>query len=256
MDIHVPKDHPRYQSITIREQLVDAVNRKVVAPAGLIAHGRGEAFDYLCGEQTPSPSLQAITAAAACLLRAEHPVLSVNGNFAALCAGDIIRFSRAAEAPIEVNLFYRSPEREQAIEEVLRDAGAEEILGTGDSASGRVPEIGSERRRIDPKGIGRADVVFVPLEDGDRTEGLIAMGKTVITVDLNPLSRTAQKASITIVDNITRTVPLLIEELNRLKSLDSDSLDSIVESFDNRKNLKAVLDYITRRLSQFRFEGE
>ena len=55
MDIHVPKDHPRYQSITIREMLVEMADASVVAPAGLIAHGRGEAFDYLFGEDTPPP---------------------------------------------------------------------------------------------------------------------------------------------------------------------------------------------------------
>jgi len=256
MEIHVPEDHPRYQSISVREHLVEAVAQNVVAPAGLIAHGRGEAFDYLCGEDTPPPALDAIAAAAACLLLARHPVLSINGNFAALCAEDIVKLSGAARAPMEINLFYRSPEREHAIEKTLRDAGAADILGIGDAASETVPEIGSERRRIDPRGIGAADVVFVPLEDGDRTEGLIAMGKTVITVDLNPLSRTARKASITVVDNITRVIPLLIQEIDRLKNLNKDECIAILRDFDNKQNLKAVLDFIADRLRSFSFEGE
>lgn len=256
MDIHVPKDHPRYQSITVRENLVEAVERKVVAPAGLIAHGRGEAFDYLCGEQTPPPSFEAIRAAAACLLHARHPVLSVNGNFAALCAEDIVKLSRTLGAPLEVNLFYRTLEREKAIEQVLLDAGADEIYGVGDAASETVPEIGSERRRIDPRGIGSADVVFVPLEDGDRTEGLITMGKTVVTVDLNPLSRTARKATITIVDNIIRAVPLLISEIEALRRGGSYELERILSAFDNQDNLKSVLDFISRRLNAFSFEGD
>ena len=46
------KDHPRYKSLLAREKLVEASD--VVAKQGLIAHGRGEAFDYLLGEQTLS----------------------------------------------------------------------------------------------------------------------------------------------------------------------------------------------------------
>jgi len=256
MDIHVPKDHPRYQSITIREQLVDAVRQMIVAPAGLIAHGRGEAFDYLFGEQTPPPTFSAITAAASSLLLARHPVLSVNGNLAALCAKDVVALSGLIGAPIEVNLFYRTLEREQTIAKVLHDAGAEEVLGVGEAASETVPEIGSERRRIDPRGIGVADVVFVPLEDGDRTEGLIAMGKTVITVDLNPLSRTARRASITIVDNIIRVMPLLLKEIARLQEESKKMYEKFLNDFNNTENLKAELRFIADRLNDFSFTGE
>ena len=57
------------------------------------------------------------------------------------------------------------------------------------------------------KGIFSADVVLVPLEDGDRCQALVNMGKTVIAIDLNPLSRTARSATITIVDELTRALP-------------------------------------------------
>lgn len=256
MDIHVPKNHPRYQSISVREKLVEMVAAKVVAPAGLIAHGRGEAFDYLCGEDTPTPAQAAIEAAAASLLAAEHPVLSINGNVAALCPRELVELSEASGAPLEVNLFYRTLEREKAIADVLHQAGAKEVLGVGDEASGTIPEIGSERRRVDPRGIGSADVVFVPLEDGDRTEGLVAMGKTVITVDLNPLSRTSRKADISIVDNIVRVVPLLIQAVKRLKAKDTDELKKIVHAFKNQRNLKLSLEFIAERLHSFNFEEE
>ncbi|MFW5712509.1 MAG: phosphopantothenate/pantothenate synthetase [Spirochaetota bacterium] len=256
MDIHVPKNHPRYQSISIREKLVEMVDAKVVAPAGLIAHGRGEAFDYLCGEVSPEPALAAVEAAAASLLAAEHPVLSINGNVAALCPRELVELSKVSGAPLEVNLFYRTLEREKAIAEVLFQAGAGEVLGVGDDAAGTIPEVGSERRRIDPRGIGNADVVFVPLEDGDRTEGLVAMGKTVITVDLNPLSRTSRKADISIVDNIVRVVPLLIAAVQRLTGKEPHELKRIVEEFDNRRNLKLSLEFIADRLHSFSFEGE
>ncbi|MDZ7793745.1 MAG: phosphopantothenate/pantothenate synthetase [Spirochaetia bacterium] len=256
MDIHVPKDHPRYQSITIREMLVEMANASVVAPAGLIAHGRGEAFDYLFGEDTPPPAYEAIEASAASLLTAAHPVLSINGNAAALCPHQLVKLSEVSGAPLEINLFYRTLEREQAIAEVLYESGAQEVLGVGDDASETISEVGSERRRVDPRGIGRADVVFVPLEDGDRTEGLRGMGKTVLTVDLNPLSRTSRKANISIVDNLMRAVPLLTEAVERLKGRDERELKKIVNNFNNKRNLKACLDFIADRLYSFSFEGE
>jgi 4-phosphopantoate--beta-alanine ligase len=76
-------------------------------------------------------------------------------------------------------------------------------------------------------------VVLVPLEDGDRTEALRRLGKTVIAIDLNPLSRTAQAASITIVDNVTRAMPKLVEAVTRLKSWDRERLLGILRSYDN-----------------------
>lgn len=226
------------------------MHESLLAPAGLIAHGRGEAFDYLFGEKTPPPAFEAIAAAAEILLEARHPVLSVNGNAAALTAAELVQLSDLTGAPLEVNLFYRSLEREKAIEKVLLEAGAKEVLGVGDSASERVPEVDSERRKIDPRGIGAADVVFVPLEDGDRTEGLIGMGKKVITVDLNPLSRTARKATVTIVDNLRRCMPLLVEAASRIHEGKAAFGDEGAETvdFDNRKNLEASLDFIRERL--------
>jgi 4-phosphopantoate--beta-alanine ligase len=82
------------------------------------------------------------------------------------------------------------------------------------------------------------------------------MGKTVVTVDLNPLSRTARKATITIVDNIIRVIPLLISEIESLRGSGSDDLEGILSAFDNQDNLKSVLEFISRRLNAFSFEGE
>ena len=56
-----------------------------------------------------------------------------------------------------------------------------------------------------------SDTIFVALEDGDRTESLVKKGKKVISVDLNPLSRTAIASNITIVDNIVRVIPNMIK---------------------------------------------
>jgi 4-phosphopantoate--beta-alanine ligase len=245
---HVDIRHPRAESIRIRELMNRGVEMNVVALAGLIAHGRGEAFDYIIGEKTTPPASKAIEAAAASLLLAHHPVLSLNGNVVALCAEEIVNLSIVSGAKLEVNLFHRTFEREKAIERVLVEAGAREVLGIGEAASARIEEVYSDRRRVDPRGILTADAVFVPLEDGDRTEALVRMGKTVITIDLNPLSRTAQLATITIVDNVVRAVPLLLREVERLRLVKPGFLREIVSSYDNRKTLSEAIRLMEERL--------
>ena len=177
-------------------------------------------------------------------------MISVNGNVAALVAEDIVKLSQVTGAKIEVNLFYRSLNREKAIRKLLEKAGAQEVLGVGEDASARIPELGSERRRVDPRGIYVADVVLVPLEDGDRTEALVKMGKKVIAVDLNPLSRTAQKASITIVDNIVRAAPRLVRARPGTEKEDKEKCKSILANFDNKKNLGESIRLINERLSK------
>jgi 4-phosphopantoate--beta-alanine ligase len=254
-ETHVSNKHPRAESIRIREKLTKHVETKVLALAGLIAHGRGEAFDYILGEETIPSAKKAITAAAASLLLSDYPVLSVNGNVAALCAEELVKLSEETGAKLEVNLFHRLPGREEAIERLLKKAGAKEVLGIGTAASARIDEIFSDRRRVDPKGILAADLVFVPLEDGDRTEGLVKMGKRVITVDLNPLSRTAQFSNITIVDNIVRAMPLLILEANRLKIFSNDELRKVVDAFNNSEVLSESISRMEERLRALSEKG-
>jgi len=246
----IPNNHPRAESLRLREKLADSFVEGVVAVSGLIAHGRGEAFDYILGEKTSKPALRAIEAAAAALLTAESPVISVNGNTAALAAEEVVKLSDTTASKIEVNLFYRSFERELAIKKLLEKAGAKEVLGVGKDASAKIPELRSQRRRVDPKGILVADLVMVPLEDGDRTEALIKMGKRVIAVDLNPLSRTAQKATITIVDNIVRCAPKLIETAEKLKEQSNEERVRILEDFDNRENLAHSIVLMKKRLEK------
>ncbi len=245
--IAIPADHPRAKSLHTREKLVDGFKKGLVVPEGLIAHGRGEAFDYLLGEKTTIHARKAIKAAAALLLLSEHPVLSINGNAAALCPKEAVQLSEVTGAGLEVNLFYRTEERENAIKAELEKHGAKKVLGVGPRASARIPELQSERRRVDPEGIFRADAVLVPLEDGDRTEALVKMGKKVITVDLNPRSRTAEAAHITIVDNLVRTMPALVEQARMLRGRDRKSLARIVKGFNNRKNLAQSLRIIRSR---------
>src|SRR2546427_6093874 len=135
----IPRSHPRYGSLVTREKLVTAWKAGIVVPEGLIAHGRGEAFDYLLGEETSAPALVAEKAAAAFLVRAKSPVISVNGNVAALAAGAVTRLARAIPAKVEGNLFHRTPARVSRIAGGLREAGAKEGLGLPPDA--RIPGL-------------------------------------------------------------------------------------------------------------------
>ena len=76
----IPKTHPRAASLLIRQKLVKGFDAGLVAKEGLLAHGRGEAFDYMLGEKSSVESKKACRAAAAALLYAANPVISVNGN--------------------------------------------------------------------------------------------------------------------------------------------------------------------------------
>lgn len=250
MSEYLEKSHPRYESIRIRELLTGMVEKKVVAPAGLIAHGRGEAFDYLIGERSPECTAPSIEAAAAALLSARGGVISINGNVAALCPEALVELAEASGAALEINLFYRTRERIDAIAEVMRNAGAKELLGVDEEEQTSIEEIGSQRKRVDRRGIYRADTVFVPLEDGDRTEALAALGKRVITVDLNPLSRTSRMASISIMDNIIRAVPAITDRIRQLSSLSTDRLEAILQGYNNQEVLascrRSIADFLVR----------
>ena len=237
----IAKSHPRYVSLKTREKIVNGINKGITSIHGLIAHGRGETFDYLIGEKTQPFAKKAIKAAAAILLLAKHPVVSVNGNAAALCAKEPVTLAKVIPAKLEVNIFHASKERERKIKNYLIKNGAKEVLMP---TKPLIKYIESNRKYCNPEGIFKADVVFVPLEDGDRCEALRKMGKKVITIDLNPLSRTARKANITIVDNITRAMPLLIKELKLLKKYNKNKLKKIIENYNNERVLKEAVRVI------------
>jgi len=252
--IEIPDDHPRAESLRIRHKVQKGFEDKVVATAGLFAHGRGEAFDYIIGEKTCPPAIEAIKAALAMIKLAKHPVFSINGNIAALAPKEIVEFAKMSGMKMEINLFYRSEERIQAIKKYLEEAGANEILGTGPEWA-TIPELSSQRRLVDPNGILKADVVLVPLEDGDRTEALRKIGKVVITIDLNPLSRTAQWSNITIVDNFVRTIKLFIKLWPEIEKLSESKLKEIVNSFDNKLNLSKMIEYSINYLKDIAKQG-
>lgn len=240
----VDNKHPRAVSLKIRDKVVRGVGRGITSQHGLIAQGRGEAFDYLIGERTQDFAKEAISASAAALLLAKDPVLSINGNSAALMAKEFVTLAKLLNCPVEVNLFHRTQKREKAIGNYLKKLGARQIVGIGKDASEEIEGIASKRKFVSPYGIKKADVVFVPLEDGDRTEYLIKAGKKVIAVDLNPLSRTAQKATITIVDNIVRAMPEVIKKLKEYKNTDKETLEKIIKNYDNKTILQQAINRI------------
>ena len=238
----IPKSHPRFVSLSIREKIVKGYNDGLVAKEGLLAHGRGEAFDYLVGEKTTKTAKAAINAAAVTLLSAQSPVISVNGNVAALCPKEIVQLAKATKAKIEVNLFYYDENRKKKIVKSLKKAGAKQVLGTNPRSYRRIGGLDSPRRIVDKDGIFAADVVLVPLEDGDRTEALQKIGKTVITFDLNPLSRTAQTADITIVDNVIRGMRLLVSACKKSKMVKTN--------FNNKRALSSTISEIKNNLKR------
>lgn len=237
-DIEVPESHPRYQSLLTRHRIEEGVEHGITSPQGLIAHGRGEAFDYLLGEQTLSSVEEAERVAAAHLLRARHPVLSINGNVAALVPDELTALADVTGADLEVNLFNRTEERIHAIANHLREHGADEVKGT--TADERIPGLDHERAKVDADGIYDADVVLVPLEDGDRAQALAEMGKTELVIDLNPLSRSPQTAAVPIIDNVIRAIPNITSHARDLTGASTDELTEIITAFDRDTVLTAA----------------
>ena len=240
----IPKTHPRYQSLQARHVLTEAYEKGILATAGLIAHGRGEAFDYIIGEKTIPPAEKAEMAAASILLIAEKPVISVNGNTAVLCPKETVELADFLGARIEINLFYRTKERMQNVLEVLEDAGAKDVLGMKPDA--RIDGLDHQRGNCTKEGIYSADVVFVPLEDGDRCQALINAGKKVCVVDLNPLSRTSLSATVSIMDEVTRSMKNIVKHA---KNLRWPVAEKIAREYNNDLILSEYLRHINKRLS-------
>lgn len=234
--VEIPLNHPRRFSLLMRARLTEGVRQGITSLDGLLAHGRGEAFDYLLGERTRDFAVRAIEAAAALLLVARRPVISVNGNTAALVPRELGALSEILDAPLEVNLFHAGREREIRIQDHLLAHGGRRVLLPEQEFV--LPYLQSNRRFVNGRGIYQADVIFVPLEDGDRCEALIRSGRKVIAIDLNPLSRTAQKATVTIVDNIVRSLPLLADRVKELASGPPSTLHNLLENYDNGMALR------------------
>lgn len=240
----VPKNHPRYESLLLREKIKDCLKEGVLSEVGIAAHGRGEAFDYLLGEITTEEANKAIKAATMMICKAQSPVISVNGNIACLVPGEIVELSKIVPLKIEINLFYRTYEREIKIKKRLEKYGATTILGVGENANESIPGLDSLRGKVSKEGIFNSDVVIVPLEDGDRALALKKMGKKIIAIDLNPLSRTSLCSDITIVDNVVRAMPKLIDEIKKFKD---KRIEESIE-FDNSENIRKSIEIMKNNL--------
>ncbi len=244
----IPKSHPRYKSLLTRERVAKGVEMGLTSIQGLIAQGRGEAFDYLLGENTSPAASEAAKAAAVMLLLAERPALSVNGNTAALVPNEIVMLANELNAPLEINLFHRTEERVGKIAKLLKGLGAKKVLGENPDAV--LPGLDHARAKATRGGIYDADVVLIPLEDGDRCEALVKMGKKVIAVDLNPLSRTARGATVTIVDNIIRAIPNMIVSVQEFSSKSIEELLVVQSNYDNNRVLRRAVEEIRAHLDR------
>ena len=249
MDHDADPSHPRYRSLLMRHRLEVAAKKGMLADSAMIAHGRGEAYDYLLSERTIPSAHVASQIALQVLMQAERPVLSVNGNVVALAGDEMLKLADKIGCPLEVNIFYRTPERMDALLKDLNERKERldlnvDILGANPNAT--IPGLKGPRAKCESKGILQADAILVPLEDGDRCEALVAMGKTVIVIDLNPLSRSSQRGSITIVDELSRC-------LENMLSMDSEQLPSL-ETYNHNQTLQDALDAIVEGMKD-RFSG-
>lgn len=234
----IPKDHPRYWDLVTRYRIEEGVKTGITHLQGMHAEGRGSAFDYLLGEETIPSANRAARAAAALLLEADHPVISVNGNVAALVPEETVLLAETINGTIEVNLFHRSEDRIRKIITHLEDHGAHDVLGLDGDAT--IPDLAHDRAIVSSKGIAAADVVLVPLEDGDRAQALRAAGKEEIVIDLNPLSRSPRAANIPIIDNVVRAFPQIRTHATELKEMSSAERTDIIANFDARDALDAA----------------
>jgi len=114
----------------------------------------------------------------------------------------------------------------------------------------KLSHIASDRAKRRQNGIFQADVVFVPLEDGDKAQALTKLGKTVLTVDLNPLSSNcSSKVPLQSSNEVTRAFKNLVSFAKHWKSeTNHDELDLLKTTFDNLENLKASYALMQKRL--------
>jgi 4-phosphopantoate--beta-alanine ligase len=245
-DFAADKSHPRYQSLLMRHRLEMAAKAGMLADSALIAHGRGEAFDYLLGEATIASAHDATMEALAHLQNADCAVISLNGNAIALAGKELMQLASLLKIPVEVNIFYRTPERMKALLSHLyeiRDTNQLDVEILGENPDAKIPGLEGPRAKCCENGIYNSDVILVPLEDGDRCEALVAMGKIVLVIDLNPLSRSAKMSSVTIVDELSRVADNLLhgamQKIARIPRSD----------YDNNNILQSAIDHITSNLS-------
>ena len=190
------------------------------------------------------PAQRAIVAAAELLVAVGRPVISVNGNVVALAAKGVAELAATIPAKVEVNLFHRTPKRISGLVGLMVAAGVDAL---GNELDFQIPGLSSKRGHCCCAGIGGADVVLVPLEDGARCRAPVEMGKRVITIDLNPPSCTARTAYITTVDEVGRALPRQVAAVLDYKT-DRGGIGGA--PFNNKTNLKETMDIIKTNIGK------
>jgi len=257
----IPDSHPRKKSLESRQKIVDGSSMGLLADSAMIAHAE-ERLSTICSERGPrsQPERPFVRVRLASGMP-EGPVISVNGNTTVLAGDGAIRLAAVLGCPIEVNLYYRTPSRVKGLISLLEELrlnvsqeaapdgfygdwkeAVEGVSLLGESPNFKIEGLEGPRSNCTAEGIGGADTILVPLEDGDRCEALITLGKEVLVVDLNPLSRSARMASVTIVDEVSRAFEGI------LSCLLNDSEYRQAE-WDNLKSLNWSLKEISNHFS-------
>ena len=168
----IPKDHPRYTSLVTRKHLADCARKGIFRGKDLPPTGAARR-SITCSAKKQAKAPAGLNTWPALLRTASRPVISVNGNTAALAAREIALLQKACGAKVEVNLFHRTRNACSRSKPLLRDAGADVFSGQAE----RLLPLSHDRAFSRRDGMYAADVVLVPLEDGDRCEVLVDMGK-------------------------------------------------------------------------------
>ena len=69
----------------------------------------------------------------------------------------------------------------------------------------------------------------------------------VISIDINPLSRTSRTATVPVCDEMSRALENIIRFVKELKGKD-DAVDDIINTYSNTDNRKQVLHQIAEYL--------
>ena len=81
----------------------------------------------------------------------------------------------------------------------------------------------------------------------DRAEALVAMGKKVISIDLNPLSRTSKAATVPVCDEISRAIENISRFVDELRG-DRETIIKTLDDFSNQENRRRTVEGICRFL--------
>ena len=73
------------------------------------------------------------------------------------------------------------------------------------------------------------------------------MGKVVISIDLNPLSRTSKTAAVSISDEMTRALENIIGYVKEMRGR-HDIIEETIRTFSNERNRKEIVEEICSSL--------